>query len=131
MRSLEEDQDAMTTITTPAPLLLLRVAQPREPNPLIRLRAADGAVLPGYSAGARVNARVELPGGRTDWRPRARRDGLHLGAPRERRPPAASQEWEMTIEQAIEPQAVCMMTEDFSRPCRAFVAKAQPRFEGD
>lgn len=71
MRSLEEDQDAMTTITTPAPLLL-RVAQTRELNPLIRLirlRAADGAELPGYSAGAHVGVQVELPDGKTDWRP--------------------------------------------------------------
>ena len=45
------------------------------------------------------------------------------------------QEWAMTIEQAIEAeaqaQAICMLTEDFSRAYRAFVAKAKPRFEGN
>jgi enoyl-CoA hydratase/carnithine racemase len=45
------------------------------------------------------------------------------------------QEWAMTIEQAIEAeaqaQAICMLTEDFSRAYHAFVAKSQPRFEGN
>ena len=45
------------------------------------------------------------------------------------------QEWAMTIEQAIEAeaqaQAICMMTEDFSRAYHAFVAKQKPRFEGN
>ena len=45
------------------------------------------------------------------------------------------QEWAMTIEQAIEAeaqaQAICMMTEDFSRAYHAFVAKSKPRFEGN
>jgi enoyl-CoA hydratase/carnithine racemase len=45
------------------------------------------------------------------------------------------QEWAMTIEQAIEAeaqaQAICMMTEDFSRAYDAFVAKSKPRFEGN
>jgi enoyl-CoA hydratase/carnithine racemase len=45
------------------------------------------------------------------------------------------QEWAMTIEQAIEAeaqaQALCMLTEDFSRAYHAFVAKAKPRFEGN
>ena len=45
------------------------------------------------------------------------------------------QEWAMTIEQAIEAeaqaQAICMMTEDFTRAYEAFVAKDKPRFEGD
>lgn len=44
------------------------------------------------------------------------------------------QEWAMTIEQAIEAeaqaQAICMLTEDFSRAYHAFVAKQRPRFEG-
>lgn len=44
------------------------------------------------------------------------------------------QEWSMTIEQAIEAeaqaQAICMLTEDFSRAYRAFVAKQKPKFEG-
>jgi enoyl-CoA hydratase/carnithine racemase len=44
------------------------------------------------------------------------------------------QEWAMTIEQAIESeaqaQAICMLTEDFSRAYHAFVAKSRPRFEG-
>jgi ferredoxin-NADP reductase len=56
--------------TVPA-ILLLRVAEARELNPLIRLvrlRADDGAVLPGYSAGAHLRVRVELPDGRADWR---------------------------------------------------------------
>ncbi len=45
------------------------------------------------------------------------------------------QEWAMTIEQAIEAeaqaQAICMLTEDFSRAYNAFVAKQKPRFEGN
>jgi enoyl-CoA hydratase/carnithine racemase len=45
------------------------------------------------------------------------------------------QEWAMTIEQAIESeaqaQAICMLTEDFSRAYHAFVAKQKPRFEGN
>ena len=45
------------------------------------------------------------------------------------------QEWAMTIEQAIEAeaqaQAVCMLTEDFARAYRAFVAKQKPRFAGN
>jgi enoyl-CoA hydratase/carnithine racemase len=45
------------------------------------------------------------------------------------------QEWAMTIEQAIEAeaqaQAICMLTEDFGRAYRAFVAKSRPRFEGN
>ena len=45
------------------------------------------------------------------------------------------QEWAMTIEQAIEAeaqaQAICMLTEDFTRAYEAFVAKGKPRFEGN
>jgi len=45
------------------------------------------------------------------------------------------QEWAMTIEQAIESeaqaQAICMLTEDFSRAYHAFVAKSKPVFEGN
>ncbi|SFD64018.1 enoyl-CoA hydratase family protein [Paracidovorax konjaci] len=45
------------------------------------------------------------------------------------------QEWAMTIDQAIESeaqaQAICMLTEDFSRAYHAFVAKQKPRFEGN
>ena len=45
------------------------------------------------------------------------------------------QEWAMTIDQAIEAeaqaQAICMLTEDFARAYRAFVAKQKPRFEGN
>jgi enoyl-CoA hydratase/carnithine racemase len=45
------------------------------------------------------------------------------------------QEWSMTIDQAIESeaqaQAICMLTEDFSRAYHAFVAKQRPRFEGN
>ncbi len=45
------------------------------------------------------------------------------------------QEWAMTIEQAIEAeaqaQAICMLTEDFGRAYRAFVAKQKPQFEGN
>ena len=45
------------------------------------------------------------------------------------------QEWAMTIEQAIEAeaqaQAICMLTEDFTRAYQAFVAKGKPRFEGN
>ena len=45
------------------------------------------------------------------------------------------QEWAMTIDQAIEAeaqaQAICMMTQDFTRAYEAFVAKQKPRFEGN
>jgi enoyl-CoA hydratase/carnithine racemase len=45
------------------------------------------------------------------------------------------QEWAMTIEQAIESeaqaQAICMLTEDFGRAYRSFVAKQKPKFEGN
>ena len=45
------------------------------------------------------------------------------------------QEWAMTIEQAIEAeaqaQALCMLTQDFTRAYEAFVAKQRPRFEGN
>jgi enoyl-CoA hydratase/carnithine racemase len=45
------------------------------------------------------------------------------------------QEWSMTIEQALEAeaqaQAICMMTEDFRRAYRAFVARGKPQFEGN
>lgn len=45
------------------------------------------------------------------------------------------QEWAMTIEQAIEAeaqaQAICMLTQDFSRAYHAFVAKTKPVFQGD
>ena len=44
-------------------------------------------------------------------------------------------EWHLPIDAAIdaeaEAQALCMRTEDFRRAYRAFVAKQQPRFEGD
>ena len=46
-----------------------------------------------------------------------------------------SQEWSMTIEQAIEAeaqaQAICMQTEDFRRAYEAFSAKQKPVFGGD
>ena len=45
------------------------------------------------------------------------------------------QEWAMTLEQAIEAeaqaQALCMLTQDFTRAYEAFVAKQKPRFEGN
>jgi enoyl-CoA hydratase/carnithine racemase len=45
------------------------------------------------------------------------------------------QEWSMGIEQAIEAeaqaQALCMLSEDFGRAYRAFVAKHKPVFEGN
>lgn len=45
------------------------------------------------------------------------------------------QEWAMTIEQAIEAeaqaQAICMLTEDFTRAYNAFVARQKPVFEGN
>lgn len=45
------------------------------------------------------------------------------------------QEWAMTIEQAIESeaqaQAICMLTQDFTRAYDAFVAKQKPKFEGN
>jgi vanillate O-demethylase ferredoxin subunit len=53
------------------PTLTLRVAEARQLNPLIRqfrLRAVDGSVLPGYTAGAHLRVRVRLPEGTEDWR---------------------------------------------------------------
>jgi enoyl-CoA hydratase/carnithine racemase len=45
------------------------------------------------------------------------------------------QEWDMSIEEAIEAeaqaQAICMQTQDFRRAYEAFVRKARPVFEGD
>ena len=45
------------------------------------------------------------------------------------------QEWAMTIDQAIEAeaqaQAICMLTEDFTRAYNAFVAKQKPVFQGN
>jgi enoyl-CoA hydratase/carnithine racemase len=45
------------------------------------------------------------------------------------------QEWAMSIEQAIEAeaqaQALCMLTQDFSRAYHAFVARQKPVFQGD
>ncbi|MGV3571968.1 MAG: enoyl-CoA hydratase family protein [Ramlibacter sp.] len=45
------------------------------------------------------------------------------------------QEWAMTIEQAIESeaqaQALCMLTQDFTRAYEAFVARRKPVFEGN
>ena len=46
-----------------------------------------------------------------------------------------AQEWSMSIDQAIEAeaqaQAICMKTADFERAYRAFVAKENPKFEGN
>ncbi len=59
-------------MTTAAPVILkLRVVEARELNPLIRLirlRADDGAALPGFTAGAHLRVQVELVDGNTDWR---------------------------------------------------------------
>jgi enoyl-CoA hydratase/carnithine racemase len=45
------------------------------------------------------------------------------------------QEWAMSIDQAIEAeaqaQAICMLTEDFTRAYEAFVAKQRPVFQGN
>ena len=45
------------------------------------------------------------------------------------------QEWNMGIDQAIEAeaqaQAICMLTEDFTRAYNAFAAKQKPQFEGN
>lgn len=51
--------------------LRLRVAEARELNPLVRLfrlRADDGAALPGFEAGAHIRVRVDLGNGQSDWR---------------------------------------------------------------
>jgi vanillate O-demethylase ferredoxin subunit len=51
--------------------LQVRVLEARGLNPLIRmfrLGAVDGSALPGYTAGAHVRVRVELPDGSADWR---------------------------------------------------------------
>src|SRR6218665_1717323 len=57
--------------TMTAATLLLRVAQARQLNPLIRmlrLCAEDGGALPGFAAGAHIRVQVSLPDGKTDWR---------------------------------------------------------------
>jgi enoyl-CoA hydratase/carnithine racemase len=45
------------------------------------------------------------------------------------------EEWDMSIEQAIEAeaqaQAICMQTRDFTRAYEAFAAKQKPVFEGN
>jgi enoyl-CoA hydratase/carnithine racemase len=45
------------------------------------------------------------------------------------------QEWSMGLDEAIEAeaqaQAICMQTQDFRRAYEAFVAKQQPKFEGN
>lgn len=51
--------------------LSLRVAESKTLNPLIRelrFEAADGATLPGWSAGSHIKVQVKLPDGSTDWR---------------------------------------------------------------
>lgn len=53
------------------PTLTVRVAHVALLNPMVRLlvlRAADGAPLPGFDAGAHLRIRVALEGGRHDWR---------------------------------------------------------------
>lgn len=69
--------------------LALRVVEVRDLNPLIRLlrlRADDGAALPGYDAGAHVRVQVTLPDGSQDWRHYSLvnlQPGADLAAPRE------------------------------------------------
>jgi enoyl-CoA hydratase/carnithine racemase len=45
------------------------------------------------------------------------------------------QEWDMGVDQAIEAeaqaQAICMLTEDFTRAYEAFAAKQKPAFKGN
>lgn len=51
--------------------LALRVAEARDLNPLVRLlrlRADDGAALPGFTAGAHIQVQVRLSMLATDWR---------------------------------------------------------------
>lgn len=58
-------------MTTPTDTLHLRVTDAVMLNPLIRqlrLRAGDGAALPGFTAGAHLRVRVDLAGGAQDWR---------------------------------------------------------------
>lgn len=58
-------------MSEPIAPLSLQVAEARLLNPLIRLlrlRAAGGSVLPGYTPGAHVQVRVRLPDGSDDWR---------------------------------------------------------------
>ena len=46
-----------------------------------------------------------------------------------------AQEWNMSLEQAIEAeaqaQAICMQTADFRRAYDAFIKKQKPAFKGD
>ena len=59
------------TTSPDTPVLQLRVEEARLLNPLIRLirlRAADGAALPGYGAGAHIKVHVTLPDGRQEGR---------------------------------------------------------------
>jgi ferredoxin-NADP reductase len=55
---------------TPTPLSL-QVASVEQLTPLVRqlrLRAPDGAPLPGWQAGAHIQIQVSLPSGASDWR---------------------------------------------------------------
>lgn len=60
-----------TDSTPPCVPLNLRVQAVQSLNPLIRLlrlAAADGAALPGWSPGAHIQVQVHLPDGSRDWR---------------------------------------------------------------
>jgi enoyl-CoA hydratase/carnithine racemase len=41
------------------------------------------------------------------------------------------QEWSMSIDDAIEAEAICMQTRDYGRAYRAFAEKQRPVFEGN
>ena len=45
------------------------------------------------------------------------------------------QEWSMTVEQALEAeaqaQAICMLTQDYTRAYEAFVQRQKPVFQGN
>lgn len=61
----------MSTPATATTVLQLRVREAETLNPMIRmltLEAADSAPLPGYSPGAHVRIKVQLPNGSRDWR---------------------------------------------------------------
>lgn len=60
-----------SSATADAATLTLRVQEAVALNPLIRmltLGREDGAPLPGWTAGAHIRIRVELPNGARDWR---------------------------------------------------------------
>ena len=76
--------------------------------------------------------RTSCSSARTRWR---RKSPTARHSPMRMTKKCLHQEWNQTIEQALETeaeaQAICMQTKDFTRAYNAFVAKQKPVFEGN